>query len=128
MSPCIFKHPQLFLSPPDMLSSTKKQTTVKKQQPLQQQQPLSALLPSAPATTTISDPNPMATAKISTINFRTFIQHAKSDDIEKFLELALTTQDGQNLAFFWEQAYDQGYTEGRADVLREELDMASEQL
>ena len=70
----------------------------------------------------------MATAKISADNFRTFIQHAKSDNIEKFLELALTTQDGRNLAFFWEQAYDRRYTEGRADVLREELDMASKQL
>ena len=111
-----------------MLSSTKKRTAAKKQQPLQQQQPLSTPSPSAPATTTISNPNPMATAKISAIDFHTFIQHAKSDDIEKFLELTSATQDGQNLAFFWEQAYDQGYTEGRADVLREELDMASEQL
>ena len=70
----------------------------------------------------------MATAKISAVDFRTFIQHAKSDDIEKFLKLTSTTQDGRNLAFFWEQAYDREYTEGRADVLREELDTASERL
>ena len=108
--------------PPDMPSSTKKWTTAKKQQPL------SALLLSAPATTIISDPNPTATAKISAVNFCIFIQHAKSDNIEKFLKLTLTTQDGWNLAFFWEQAYDWGYTEGRADVLREELNMASKQL
>ena len=114
-----------------MSSSTKKRTAVKKQQPQQQQQPPSAPvapLPSLPATPITSNPNPTATAKISAVDFRTFIQHAKSDDIEKFLELTSTTQDGQNLAFFWEQAYDRGYTKGRADVLREELDMASEQL
>ena len=52
----------------------------------------------------------------------------KLEDINNFLELASTTQDGRNLALFWEQAYDQGYAEGRGDVLREELDMASEQL
>jgi hypothetical protein len=61
-------------------------------------------------------------AKISAINFCTFIQHAKLDNIEKFLELTSTTQDGQNLAFFWEQAYNQGYTEGRENVLNEELE------
>jgi len=123
---------QLFLTatfPATMPSSTKKRTAAKKQQPQQQQPPLSALLPSSQAAPTISDPNPTsATATVSAIDFRTFILHAKLEDIDKFLELASTTQDGRNLALFWEQAYDHGYTEGRADVLREELDMASEQL
>ena len=117
-----------YFYPRNMPSSTKKQTAAKKQQPQQQQPPLSVPSPSAPAAPTTSDPKPTAIAKISAINFRTFIQHAKLEDIEKFLKLASTTQDGRNLAFFWEQAYDRRYTEGRADVLREELDMASERL
>jgi hypothetical protein len=112
------------------MPSSKKRTAAKKQQPQrQQQQPPSALLPSSPAAPLISDPNPTsATANVSAVDFRTFILHAKLEDIDKFLELASTTQDGRNLAFFWERAYDRGYDEGRADVLREELDMATEQL
>ena len=119
--------PQLFLTAtsPANMPSSKKRTAAKRQQPQQQQQPLSTPASAAP---TISAPKPTATAKISAIDFRTFIQHAKLEDIAKFLELASTTQDGRNLAFFWEQAYDRGYTEGRADILREELDMATEQL
>jgi hypothetical protein len=72
-------HPAIFTSAisHNMPSSMKKRTTVKKQQPQQQQQPPSAPLPSLPATPIISDPNPTATAKISTIDFRTFIQHEK---------------------------------------------------
>ena len=111
------------------MPSSKKRTAAKKQQPQQQQLLLSAPLPSSPAAPTISDPNPTsATATVSAVDFRTFILHAKLEDIDKFLELASTTQDGRNLALFWEQAYSQGYDEGRADVLREELDMATEKL
>jgi flagellar biosynthesis/type III secretory pathway protein FliH len=32
------------------------------------------------------------------------------------------------LAFFWEQAYNRGYTEGREDVLSEDLDLAAQEL
>jgi len=67
------------------------------------------------------------TATISAVDFRTFIQHAKLDDIEKFLTLVSTTQDGRNLALFWERAYDRGYVEGREDVLSEELDLATQE-
>jgi len=64
---------------------------------------------------------------VAAVDFRTFIQHAKLDDIEKFLMLVSTTQDGRNLALFWERAYDQGYVEGREDVLSEELDLATQE-
>jgi hypothetical protein len=67
---------------------------VKKQQPQQQQQLPSATSLSPPAAPTISNPNPTTMAKISTINFCTFIQHTKLDNIEKFLELTSTIQDG----------------------------------
>jgi len=67
------------------------------------------------------------TATISAVDFRTFIQHTKLDDIEKFLTLVSTTQDSRNLALFWERAYDQGYVEGREDVLSEELDLATQE-
>jgi len=30
--------------------------------------------------------------------------------------LVSTTQDGRNLALFWERAYDRGYVEGREDA------------
>jgi hypothetical protein len=77
------------------MPSSKKRTAAKKQQPQQQQQPLSAPLPSSPAAPTISDPNPTsATATVSAVDFRTFILHAKLEDIDKFLELASKTQDG----------------------------------
>ena len=109
-----------------MPSSAKKRTAAKKQQ---QQQPPSAPLLSSPAIPTSSDHNPTsATATVSAVDFRTFILRAKLEDIDKFLKLASTTQDGRNLAFFWEQAYGRGYDDGRADILREELDMATEQL
>jgi hypothetical protein len=114
-----------------MPSLTKKRTAAKKQQQQQQQQQQqlpSASTPTSPTVAAISDPSPSVTTTISAVDFRTFIQHAKLEDIDKFLELASATQDGRNLALFWERAYDRGYTEGRGDVLREELDMATEQL
>jgi hypothetical protein len=86
--------PQLFLNSELCHHQPKKQTAAKKQQPP------SMLSLSPPAAPTISNPNPTTMAKISAIDFCTFIQHAKLDDINKFLELASTTQDGQNLAFF----------------------------
>ena len=110
-----------------MPSSTKKRTVAKKQQLRQQPPPTSTTLPSSPAAPIISDPNSTVTATISAVDFRTFIQHAKLDDIEKFLTLVSTTQDGRNLALFWERAYDRGYVEGREDVLSEELDLATQE-
>jgi len=75
----------------------------------------------------VSDLKPTTTATISAIDFRTFIQHAKLEDIEKFLKLTSTTHDGRNLALFWERAYDWGYVEGREDVLSKELDLATQE-
>lgn len=68
------------------------------------------------------------TPAISAVDFRTFIQRANLEDIDKFLELASTTHDGRNLALLWERAYDRGYGEGREDVLGEELELGTQAL
>ena len=98
----------------NMLKSAKKRNTAK---PQPQQQPQ---LPSSPSSVPVL-PSPAATMNngpqppISTVpatDFAFFLQHATSKDLERFLELAATTQGGRNLRLLWCRAFTEGVEQG----------------
>ena len=104
----------------NMPKSAKKRNTAKTQlQPQPQLQPLpllpssplSAPVPPSPATTVNSGPKPLV-PPITTIDFAFFLQHASPEDLEHFLALASTTQEGRNLKFLWRRAFLEGEKQG----------------
>ena len=56
-------------------------------------------LPS-PATAVNNSPQPPVPT-VTAIDFELFLQRTTSRDLEEFLELAATTQEGQNLGLLW---------------------------
>jgi hypothetical protein len=68
-----------------------------------------------PAITTTSQPasNPQvdnAHAPTTTqLSFRDFLTIANTEDIKKFLRVAVTTPEGANLFYLWKRAYDSGW-------------------
>jgi flagellar biosynthesis/type III secretory pathway protein FliH len=76
-----------------------------------------------PAVTTTSQPasNPQvdnAHAPTTTqLSFRDFLTIANTEDIKKFLRVAVTTPEGANLFYLWKRAYDEGHQKGRKTLL-----------
>lgn len=96
-----------------MPKSVKKRSATKAPQPQQQQQPSSSSATSlpSPATTVNNGPQPPVPI-IPTFDFTFFLQHASSADLERFLELASTTQEGRNLRLLWRWAFAEGVEQG----------------
>jgi hypothetical protein len=70
---------------------------------------------SQPASTSRDDVHTPVTTQFSFFNFITI---ANTEDIKKFLRLAATTTEGENLKYLWERAYEDGYENGRKSLLR----------
>lgn len=60
----------------------------------------------------------MHTPVTTQFSFFNFITIANTEDIKKFLRLAATTTEGENLKYLWERAYEDGYENGRKSLLR----------
>jgi len=93
--------------------SMKTHNIPKKPQLQHQQQPSPSSVPPlpSPATTMNNGPQPPVPTVPAT-DFALFLQRASPEDLELFLELASTTQEGRNLELMWHQAYMEGVKKG----------------
>lgn len=51
------------------------------------------------------------------LSFRNFLTIANTEDIKKFLRVAVTTPEGANLFYLWKHAHDEGHQKGRKSLL-----------
>jgi flagellar biosynthesis/type III secretory pathway protein FliH len=64
-------------------------------------------------------PTVTTTNQPASSSFLNFITLATIEDIKKFLKLAATTHEGENLVYLWKRAYEDGIENGRKSLLQD---------